>query len=192
MRRLVLAFAGRTYHSVGNLKSRLTLWVVFTIWTFHFQPVQWFNYIIKSFLASGDFCYLLITFANIYGPISRPTEHWSWSRSKLFDIWKCSWKKFLKLILEKLPGDDNKNMKSYPACFLFNLVLYIPVNNFQLCQNGSSWVEPVLSKDKCVLLKDTTQWYQWGSNLQPLGLESSTLALSHCAPSLASSDIVIW
>ena len=23
-------------------------------------------------------------------------------------------------------------------------------------QDGSSWVEPVLSKDKCVLLKDTT------------------------------------
>ena len=28
---------------------------------------------------------------------------------------------------------------------------------FQLCLDGSSWVEPVLSKDKCVLLKDTTQ-----------------------------------
>ena len=29
---------------------------------------------------------------------------------------------------------------------------------FQLCQNGSSWVEPALSnKDYCVLLKDTTQ-----------------------------------
>ena len=32
------------------------------------------------------------------------------------------------------------------------------------------------------LLKDTTQWRQWGSNLRPLGLESSTLPLSHCAP----------
>ena len=27
---------------------------------------------------------------------------------------------------------------------------------FQLCQDRSSWVEPELSKDKCVLLKDTT------------------------------------
>ena len=26
---------------------------------------------------------------------------------------------------------------------------------FQLCRDGSSWVEPVLSKDKYVLLKDT-------------------------------------
>ena len=35
---------------------------------------------------------------------------------------------------------------------------------FKLCRDGSSWVEPVLSKDKCVLLKDTTQWRRWGSN----------------------------
>ena len=33
---------------------------------------------------------------------------------------------------------------------------------FQLCQDGPSWVEPVLSKDKCILLKDTTQWRRWG------------------------------
>ena len=56
------------------------------------------------------------------------------------------------------------------------------LNNFQLCQDRSSWVEPVLSKDKCVLLKDTTQWRRWGSNPRPLCLESSTLPLTHCAP----------
>ena len=38
---------------------------------------------------------------------------------------------------------------------LFDLILYVPVNNFSV--NGSSWVEPVLSKDKCVKLKDATQ-----------------------------------
>ena len=32
------------------------------------------------------------------------------------------------------------------------------------------------------LLKDTTQWRRWGSNPRPLGLESNTLPLSHCAP----------
>ena len=31
-----------------------------------------------------------------------------------------------------------------------DLILYIPVNNFSLCQDGSSWVEPVLSKIYCV------------------------------------------
>ena len=28
---------------------------------------------------------------------------------------------------------------------LFDLILYIQINIFQLCQDGSSWVEPVLS-----------------------------------------------
>ena len=38
--------------------------------------------------------------------------------------------------------------------FLFDLILYVPSTIFQLCRDGSSCVEPVLSKDKCVLLKD--------------------------------------
>ena len=37
---------------------------------------------------------------------------------------------------------------------LFDLILYIPSTIFQLNREGSSWVEPVLSSDKCVLLKD--------------------------------------
>ena len=44
----------------------------------------------------------------------------------------------------------------YPQhiCFvLFCLIHYIPSTIFQLNRDGSSWVEPVLSKDKCVLLK---------------------------------------
>ena len=40
---------------------------------------------------------------------------------------------------------------------LFDLILYVPVKFFSVISDGSSWVEPVLSKDKCVLLKDTTQ-----------------------------------
>ena len=38
--------------------------------------------------------------------------------------------------------------------FLFDLILYIPSTIFQLNRDGSSLVEQVLSKDKCVLLKD--------------------------------------
>ena len=37
---------------------------------------------------------------------------------------------------------------------LFDLILYVPSTVFQLNREGSSWVEPVLSWDKCVLLKD--------------------------------------
>ena len=37
---------------------------------------------------------------------------------------------------------------------LFDLILYVPSTIFQLNRDGSSWVGPVLSWDKCVLLKD--------------------------------------
>ena len=40
-------------------------------------------------------------------------------------------------------------------CFLFDS-LRPSQQFFQLIRDGSSWVEPVLSKDKSVLLKDTT------------------------------------
>ena len=38
--------------------------------------------------------------------------------------------------------------------FLFDLTLCVPSTIFQLNRDGSSWVEPVLSLDKCDLLKD--------------------------------------
>ena len=51
-----------------------------------------------------------------------------------------------------------KEGKSCQFCFvLFDLILYVPVNNFSIIWDGSSWVEPELSKDKCVLFKDTMQ-----------------------------------
>ena len=43
---------------------------------------------------------------------------------------------------------------SYLYFWLFDLTLYVPSIIFQLNRDGSSWVEPVLSKGKCVLLKD--------------------------------------
>ena len=41
--------------------------------------------------------------------------------------------------------------------YFVDLVLYVQVNNFQLGRGGSSCVKPVLSNDKCVLHKETTQ-----------------------------------
>ena len=46
---------------------------------------------------------------------------------------------------------------------------------FQLCLDGSSWVEPVLR----INVSCTTHWHLRGSNLQPLDLKTSTLPLSH-------------
>ena len=37
---------------------------------------------------------------------------------------------------------------------MFDLILYVPSTIFQLNMDGSSWLKPVLSYDKCVLLKD--------------------------------------
>ena len=37
---------------------------------------------------------------------------------------------------------------------MFDLILYVPSTIFQLNRDGSNWVEPVLSKDECVLLKN--------------------------------------
>ena len=37
---------------------------------------------------------------------------------------------------------------------MFDLILYVPSTIFQLNRDGYSGVEPVLSLDKCVLLKD--------------------------------------
>ena len=62
---------------------------------------------------------------------------------------------------------------------LFDLILYIPSTIFQLNRDGSSWVEPELNVSNS---RNTMQWGRWGSNPRPLGLESSTLPLSHCAP----------
>ena len=38
--------------------------------------------------------------------------------------------------------------------FLFDLILYVPVNSVQACQDGFSCDEPVLSREQRVLLKD--------------------------------------
>ena len=42
----------------------------------------------------------------------------------------------------------------WASVFLFNLILYVQSTIFQLNRDGSFWVEPVLSFDKCVLLKN--------------------------------------
>ena len=73
-------------------------------------------------------------------------------------------------------------MKIMTIYVLFDLILYVPSTIFQLNRDGSSWVETVLSLDKCVLLKDHNAVTSVRLEPAALGLESSTLPLSHCAP----------
>ena len=56
---------------------------------------------------------------------------------------------------------------TYFLC-LFDLILYVPSTIFQLNGDGSSWVEPVLSWDICVLLKDY-------NTMTPVRLEPAAL-----------------
>ena len=56
-----------------------------------------------------------------------------------------------------MKSDQTVAMQAGLHLWLVDLVLYVTVKIFQLCRDGSSWVEPILSKDKCVLLKATAQ-----------------------------------
>ena len=58
-----------------------------------------------------------------------------------------------------------------------------PINNLSVIKGQVFLGRTSTKLGLMFLLKDTTQWRRWGSNPRPLGLESSTLPLSHCAPS---------
>ena len=65
-----------------------------------------------------------------------------------------------------------------------------PINNLSVI-NGRVFLGWTSNKlGLMFLLKNTTQWRRWGSNPQLLGLESSTLPLSHCASDL--NIVVYW
>ena len=73
----------------------------------------------------------------------------------------------------------------WSSCFICFVSLH-PINNLSVMQGRVFLGWTSLKLGLMFLLNDTTQWHWWGSNLRPLGLESSTLPLSHCAPCLWS------
>ena len=70
---------------------------------------------------------------------------------------------------------------------LFDLILYVPSTIFQLNRDGSSWVEPVLSQDKCVLLKDYNA-------VTPMGLKPAApwSGVKHSTTEPLSSQLGLW
>ena len=96
---------------------------------------------------------------------------------------------FLLLVGIKIEGKNTKCKSNlHPSCILsasiiqlynkckrMDICLY-QSTMFQVCRDWSSWVEPVLSKDKCVLLKDTTQYSDAGE-AEPRSLSVSSQAL---------------
>ena len=63
----------------------------------------------NSFLASGNFCRLLITFANILDPDQ--AQQWAWSGSKMFDILMVFLKDFFEKKKKKKSTEDRKACK---------------------------------------------------------------------------------
>ena len=98
---------------------------------------------------------------------------WFWSRlemnlSVLLWVFKSYFTEDWNLVLRKMP---------------YHFVLFDslrPINNLSVIKGGVflGWTSTKLRLIS--LLKDTMQWPRWGSNLRPLGLQSSTLPLSHC------------
>ena len=74
---------------------------------------------------------------------------------------------------------------------LFYLILYVLSTISQLNRDRSSWVEPVLSQDKCVLLKDHNAVTPMRLKPTALGLEKSTQPLRHCAPMGMQIDMCV-
>ena len=73
-------------------------------------------------------------------------------------------------------------------CFLFVWFDSLrPINNLSVIKGRVflGWTSTKLGL--MFLLKDTTHRRWWGSNQRPLGLDSSTLPLSHCAPQVEDS-----
>ena len=118
-------------------------------------PVQVFS-VQKG--SANDFCLLLLTFAkgldrdqarHFVVPYLDPDSLALWWYIRIPEI-----------IYIKNINAGKANPRKRHACNLWTMCLFILVwffaslsTIFQLCGDGSSWVEPVLSKDKCVLLK---------------------------------------
>ena len=91
---------------------------------------------------------------------------------------------------------DQENIYIYIYIFFFYLIWFFTSKStiFQLCRDGFPVLNQLHVARINVLLKDTTQWRWCSTNPQPLGLESSTLPLSHCAPkeNIYITRVNIW
>ena len=76
----------------------------------------------------------------------------------------------------------SKNLKH--VVILFDLILYVPVDNFSVMSGRVLLVEPVLSKDKCVLFKDT-MWLSDAGEAWNCNPSISRQALYHWATALS-------
>ena len=103
---------------------------------------------------------------------------------------------FSKYLLIEALFKINLGHTEFFVCFVWFDSLR-PINNLSVIKRRVflGWTSTKLGL--MFLLKDTTQWRRWDSNPRPFGLESSTLPLSHHAPShieiyAKKKDIYFW
>ena len=117
-------------------------------------------------------------FKKVWIQVRSPTRGRTWSGSKMFETPMVFPKAFWQTVSRQA-----YDMQNYLACkelvFVWFDSLRTSQQFFQLCQDGPSWVDPVLSKNKCVLLKVTARDATEARTRDP---SVSSQALSHCAP----------
>ena len=66
---------------------------------------------------------------------------------------------WVQTVCKKRLSADDKSLHKKECVLFVHLIQFLCTSQhfFQLCRDGFSWVEPELSKDLCVLLKDTIQ-----------------------------------
>ena len=118
-------------------------------------------------------CRLLIIFANSLDPDQARQNVGPDLDPNCLTLWWYFWKFFWKKWFRWGRTDIDVPL------FCMIRILTSQSTIFQLCRDRSSLVEPVFSKVKCFLLKNTMQYCRRDSNRQPLCLKSSPLLLSH-------------
>ena len=175
MRRLIWGFADHTYHIVGNIMSRLICSIIaiddvmFSTycsgnqkhWFCWSNTVLWYKLVLSQ--SSPMHCWLKVFFSFDLGNLWPNCQHITQYQNTLTSgVFSNKGMSYIYLFRYQVAGIlfTLVNLtfcilmdSSYFVFCLFDLILYVPSTIYQLIRDGSSWVDPVLSKDKCVLLK---------------------------------------
>ena len=139
----------------------------------YFRPLLSYHLSLRflCLFLSGRLTQVLLQSCSRYEP-SRPHFYMPFGLKIFEQIWK------------KGPPENH-----FCSCFFVWFDSLRPITNLSVSVFLPGWNSTTLRL--IFLLKDTTQWRRWGLNPRPLGLESSTLPLSHCLWSLIKSHTVV-
>ena len=148
---------------------------------------RWFIDKLWIFMQTKPLCVLIHiwTKGEVETGLSPPVKcfYWPFQGSTSFVDHSCHFclvfVMLVRLFIDALwsPAGKSWPLGSHLWCLMVRLLLshWYPGSGVVLNCINSWYFCPLFT-----LLKDTTQWPRWGSNRQPLSLESNTLPLSHC------------